>query len=215
MCDVTKQPTASVDPSDAGPRSGRVGSAPPGEPSVRDRIMEAAQDLFGTRGIRAVSAEEVVGVVGMTETAFYRHFLSMEHLVVAYLERRAAWERGVVAAARQASGGDVCEAFRLVMEEIGATGRVQGSPGCPFVDAAREFPDAENSVRRLVMAHRRWFETALAEMLAQVGITEAAAAAGQLMMLRDGAMIAGHLDPPEAVADSLYNASRAVVEAHR
>lgn len=215
MCNVTKQPAASADSSGAATKAGQVASAPLDEPSVRDRIMEAAGDLFVTRGIRAVSAEEVVAIVGITEATFYRHFLSKEELVVAYLEHRAAWERGVVEAARQASGGDVCEAFRLIMEGIGASGRAQGSRGCPFVDAAREFPDVEHSVRHLVTAHRKWFETALGEMLAQVGITEVSAAAGQLMMLRDGAMIAGHLDPPEAVADSLYNASRAVIKAHR
>jgi AcrR family transcriptional regulator len=210
---MTEEPAASTDLPGAAPE-GRPGSSPADEPSMRDRIMEAAADLFGRLGIRAVSAEEVIAVVGTTEATFYRHCLSKEDLVVAYLERRAAWERGVVESAREASGGDFCEAFRLIMEGVGSSGSAQVSLGCPFVDAASEYPDAGHSVRRLVKAHREWFETALEEMLAQVGVTEASAAAGQLMMLRDGAMIANHLEPPETVADSLYNASRAVINAH-
>jgi AcrR family transcriptional regulator len=211
---MLEQPAASADSPGAAPAE-KPGLAPADEPSVRDRIMETAADLFCTLGIRAVSAEEVIAVVGTTEATFYRHFLSKEDLVVAYLERRATWERGVVEAAREASGGDFCEAFRLIMEGVGSSGRAQVSLGCPFIDAASEYPDTEHSVRRLVKAHREWFETALEEMLAQVGVTAVSAAAGQLMMLRDGAMIANHLDPPETVADSLCNATRAVVNAHR
>jgi hypothetical protein len=43
-------------------------------------------------------------------------------------------------------------------------------------------------------------------MLHDAGVTTAADAADQLVMLRDGAMAGGHLGDPETVGRSLYTA---------
>jgi hypothetical protein len=66
-----------------------------------------------------------------------------------------------------------------------------------------------------VKAHREWFKAALEEMLAHIGVSDVSAAAAELVMLRDGAMVAGYLGDPDTVARSLYNAGRAVIESHR
>ncbi|WP_157436443.1 hypothetical protein [Actinospica robiniae] len=48
-------------------------------------------------------------------------------------------------------------------------------------------------------------------MLRQVGVADTSNVADQLLMLRDGAMVAGYLGDPRTVARSLYNAGRAVI----
>ncbi len=184
-------------------------------PPMRQRIIEAATELFYTQGIRAISAEKIIAKVGITKVTFYRHFPTKDELIVAYLERRAAWERGAVEAARQATGGQVSEVFRLIAEGIGAESCSPGFRGCPFINAAAEYADAEHPVRQVVDSHRRWFKATLEEMLQEIGITDAASAADQLLMLRDGAMVAGYLGDPQTVGQSLYNAGRAVLEFHR
>ena len=186
-----------------------------GKPSMRARILEAAAELFYTQGIRAISAEKIIAKVGITKVTFYRHFPTKDELIVAYLERRAAWERGAVEAARQATGGQISEVFRLIAEGIGAESCSPGFRGCPFINAAAEYADADHPVRQVVDAHRRWFKATFEEMLAEIGINDVSSAADELIMLRDGAMVAGYLGDPQAVGRSLYNAGRAVLEFHR
>jgi AcrR family transcriptional regulator len=189
---------------------------PTGKPSMRERILEAAAELFYARGIRAVSAEKVIAKVGITKVTFYRHFPSKDDLVVAYLQRRAQWERDAVGGARKAAEDDITEVFRMISEGIGAESCSPGFRGCPFINAAAEYPDADHPVRQVVTAHRHWFREAFAEMLRNSGITDdVPGAADRLVMLRDGAMVGGYLGDAATVAKSLYGAGRAVIEFHR
>jgi len=213
MCTVPEQPDAAEDCTEAAVAKPQPASASLGETAVRERIVEAAVDLFCLQGIRAVSTEKIIARAAITKVTFYRHFPSRDDLVVAYLEHRAAWERGAVEAARWISGSDVPEVLRLFSERI-AVISARGFRGCPFANAATEYADAEHPVRRVVKAHREWLKAALEEMLAQIGVTDVSAAADQLMMLRDGAMVAGYLNAPDTVASTLHNAGRAIVEAH-
>jgi AcrR family transcriptional regulator len=181
------------------------------KPSMRERIIEAAAELFYTQGIRAVSADKIIAKVGITKVTFYRHFPAKDNLVVAYLERRAQWEREAVGGAREVAAGNPAEGFRLIAEGIGAESCSPGFRGCPFINAAAEYADADHPVRKVVDSHRRWFRGAFQEMLEELGVADAAGAADQLVMLRDGAMVSGYLGDPQTVARSLFNAGRAVI----
>src|SRR4051812_21984810 len=103
-----------------------AGAGPAGKPAMRERIVEAAAELFYTRGIRAVSAEKVIAKVGITKVTFYRYFRTKDDLIVAYLERRAKWERDAVAGAPPAAGGKGSQGVRLV---AGGGGPHRRSPG--------------------------------------------------------------------------------------
>lgn len=191
------------------------GAASTGTLSMRQRIVEAAAELFYTRGIRAVSAEKIIAKVGITKVTFYRHFRTKDDLIVAYLERRAKWERDAVEGAWRAAGGNVSKVVRMVAEGIGAESCSPGFRGCPFINAAAEYADAEHPVRQVVDTHRRWFKGAIEKMLGEIGVEDVSAAADQLVMLRDGAMVGGYLGDPQTIARSLYTAGSAVIEHHR
>ncbi|MFC0542626.1 TetR/AcrR family transcriptional regulator [Kutzneria chonburiensis] len=205
---TSQDPEAAETAPAAGPRTGK--------PSMRERIIEAAAELFYSRGIRAVSAEKIIARVGITKVTFYRHFPSKDDLIVAYLERRAQWERDAVEGARQAAGDDITEVFRMIAEGIGAESCSPGFRGCPFINAAAEYPDADHPVRQVVDAHRRWFREAFADLLRSSGVTDdVPGAADRLVMLRDGAMVGGYLGDATTVTALLYGAGRAVIEFHR
>jgi AcrR family transcriptional regulator len=202
------------DMTDEGPAGGGAAATrPASKVPMRERIVEAATDLFYAQGIRAVSAEKIIAQVGITKVTFYRHFPAKDDLIVAYLERRAAWEREAIAGARQAAS-DVPEVFRIVAEAIGAESCRPGFRGCPFINAAAEYANPDHPVRRAVDAHRRWFRQAIQDLLDEIGVPDSARAADELVMLRDGAMVSGYLSDPAIVAGALYNAGRAVIAYH-
>jgi AcrR family transcriptional regulator len=190
------------------------GRAPAGRPTskvpIRERIVEAATALFYAQGLRAVSADKIIAQVGITKVTFYRHFPTKDDLIVAYLERRAKWERDAIAHAQQ-SADDVPDVFRIIAQAIGAESCSPGFRGCPFINAAAEYADPEHPVRRVVDAHRRWFKQTIQDLLDEISIPDSARVADQLVMLRDGAMVSGYLSDPSTVADALYNAGRAVI----
>src|SRR4051812_38207885 len=93
---------------------------------VRERLIEAASELFYAQGLRAVSADKIIERVGTTKVTFYRHFRTKDDLVVTYLRARAAIEREGVGVAIARADGDADTALRLMSEGIGA---VACSPG--------------------------------------------------------------------------------------
>jgi len=177
---------------------------------VRERIVEAASELFYAQGLRAVSADKIIERVGTTKVTFYRHFRTKDDLVVAYLEGRAAIERAAVG---QAVGHpDVDTALRRLSEGLAAVACSPGFRGCPFINAAAEYPDPDSPVRRVVDAHRAWYRATFGQLIAPLELADADGVVDELMLLRDGAMVAGYLGDPAAAAGALLRGCRAVIK---
>lgn len=176
---------------------------------VRARILDTAASLFYTEGIRAVSADRIIAGAGTTKVTFYRHFRTKEDLVVAYLQAQSARSR---AAARHLSP-DPCTGLLQLAEAMGAETCIPGFRGCPFINAAAEYPDAGSPVRGVVRDHRQWLHTEVSSRLALLGAPNPDAVADQLLMLRDGAMVHGYVADPSGVTASLVSAGRAILGA--
>jgi AcrR family transcriptional regulator len=178
---------------------------------VRERLVEAASELFYAHGLRAVSADKIIERVGTTKVTFYRHFRTKDDLVIAYLQKRAAIEREGIGAAISRAGGDPETTLRLISEGIGAVACSPGFRGCPFINAAAEYADPDSPVRRIVDEHRAWYRTTFEQLIAPLGRPDQAAVADELMLLRDGAMVAGYLGDPAAAGGAFLRAGRAVI----
>jgi AcrR family transcriptional regulator len=59
------------------------------EPATRERVLVAAERLFATRGVDAVSVRDITEAAGANLAAVNYHFGSKRGLVVAIVERRA------------------------------------------------------------------------------------------------------------------------------
>jgi AcrR family transcriptional regulator len=66
---------------------------------ARERILDAAYELFSRRGIRAVGVNEVIERAGVATATLYRHFPSKDSLVLAFLDlRERRWTKDLVEA---------------------------------------------------------------------------------------------------------------------
>lgn len=197
-----------------------LADAPDARPAspVAARILQAAARLLYADGIRAVSADRVIAAAGVSKVTFYRHFPTKDALVVAWLSAVAAAERAALDAVRAAHPDDAGAVLRGYAEGLGAESCRPGFRGCPFINAAAEYADPEHPVRAVVAEHRRWMVGTAADLLADLGLADPVGAAEELVVLRDGAMVAGYVGGPEraaAVAATLRHAGAAVVAAHR
>jgi AcrR family transcriptional regulator len=57
-------------------------------PVARDRILEAAYELFARQGIQAIGVDEIIRRSGVAKATFYHHFASKDDLVLEFLNLR-------------------------------------------------------------------------------------------------------------------------------
>jgi AcrR family transcriptional regulator len=191
--------------------------AAPARGPVADRILTAAARRFAADGIRAVSADRVIAEAGVSKVTFYRHFPTKDALVVAYLTALADAERSALDAARAAHPTEPAAVLREYADVLGGAACAPGFRGCPFINAAAEYADPAHPVRAVVAELRRWLVASAAALLADLGVPEPQHAAEELVMLRDGAMVAGYVGGTETgreVGDLLRRAGAAIVAAH-
>lgn len=165
----------------------------------RERLLATAAEVFYADGVHAVGVDRLVAAAGVTKATFYRHFPTKEELVVAYLELRDQRIREQFAGAT-AEFAKPQEMLAELVAGLGAEMCGAGFRGCPFINAAAEYPDAESPVRQVVTRHRTWFRATLTELLAAAGHPDPDAGAATLVLLRDGAMVGGYLDGDQAAA---------------
>ncbi|WP_434092413.1 TetR/AcrR family transcriptional regulator [Streptomyces flaveolus] len=180
--------------------------------AARDRLMSTAARLFYAEGIRAVGVDRVIAEAQVTRATFYRHFPGKEDLVTAYLQAedrriRARVEYGMTHA------GSPGEAMGLLIDGIGEEICAPGFRGCPFINAAAEYPDPHSSVHQAVLTHRSWFHEAITHGLRAGGHPDPAYGADIMMALRDGAMVAGYLNDSRTAATSFSRAARTLIAA--
>src|SRR6201997_4395259 len=69
--------------------------------SPRERLLEAAGELFYAEGVQSVGIDRVIERAGVAKASLYSTFGSKEELVRAYLEARHTARRAAVLAERE------------------------------------------------------------------------------------------------------------------
>ncbi|MGN6310338.1 MAG: TetR/AcrR family transcriptional regulator [Xanthobacteraceae bacterium] len=180
-------------------------SAKPSSP--RDRLLATASAVFYAEGIKGVGVDRILAEAGVTRATMYRHFAGKEGLVAAYLEREDAIIRGYFAAAESA-GGSPSQLLVAVIDGIAEDARRYHRRGCPFINAAAEYPDGH--IRAAIDRHRAWFRQKLGAVCKAAGIPNPTRAAAALVLLRDATLVGVYLDG-DAVTTTFHRTARQVV----
>jgi AcrR family transcriptional regulator len=168
----------------------------------RDRILEAASELFPRRGIGASGVDTLIQVAGVAKATFYRHFPSKDDLVVAWLlDERSRWFDRVKRQAEESAGSpdDLIPAlFDAVVEWL----KAGDYRGCPYLNTAVEIVGPADPARRVVRDYLLEIEAHLRQMLLSQGHPAAEALAAELQTLLAGgiALSVAHRSPEPALA---------------
>lgn len=195
------------------PKSSAV--EPSGSPSVRDRLLNTAADLFYREGIRAVGVDLVVERTGVAKTSLYRHFPSKDNLVAAVLERDderywAHWER-VAQEAGQDPAAELGAHVQWIAQYIGRP----EFRGCAFLNAATEFPGAGHPARKIALRHKAELRRRVGVLTGRLGLKDPEGLADQLVLLIDGAYVNGQLRGGRGPVQALPEAASALIRAAR
>jgi AcrR family transcriptional regulator len=110
----------------------------------RERILNAAYELFSRRGIRAVGTDEVIERAGVAKATLYRHFATKNDLVLAVLQRREQlWTHGLIEAQSHLRGSTPEERLLAIFDVLHDWFQNRdGFEGCSFINVLLELgPD--------------------------------------------------------------------------
>ncbi len=177
---------------------------------AKGRILETASELFYEDGIRTVGVDRIISASSVTKATFYKHYRAKDNLIIEYIAARHTRVRANVE--RMVATAENPEAaLRLFVADIASEISSPGFRGCPFINAAAEFPDAAHPVRQIVVTHREWYVEALAQMLRDMGHPVPGDAADELLLARDGALSGGYAGDSIAATAALGRITQRVL----
>jgi AcrR family transcriptional regulator len=174
----------------------RTSPSPSEASPPRRRLLDTATRLFYTEGIHAVGIDRIIAKAGVAKATFYKHFPSKDELVLAYIEEQDRLGRAAVAVLPKQPPREMIAA---IMGRISEAVAVGGWRGCPFLNAAAEYPDPASPVRRAIDARRVWYHHSLRDLLAEDGDPAPSITASLLVALSDGLLESAYLDDPEKI----------------
>ena len=183
-------------------------------PSARERLLEAAGDLFYRQGIRSVGVDEIVARADVAKMSLYRSFPSKDELAAAYLEATDAryWRRWDEVVARHP--GDPRAQLRAVFRGLARRTTREDFRGCPFTNAATEFPEPDHPARNVAERNKHELRRRLLDLAAALGARRPAQLADQLVLLFEGAYSSAQTFGSAGPAGAVAEAAEALIAAH-
>jgi AcrR family transcriptional regulator len=179
-------------------------------PSARERLLEAASELFYDEGVHTVGIDRVIERAGVAKASLYNTFGSKDELVRAYLERR---HEGTSARITRYLERYTTPRERLlgVFEAQGELFADPGFRGCAFVSASAESPG--EAVSRAADDYRGWVRGLLTGLAREAGAAEPEKLGRQLHMIYDGASLSARMDHDSSSSVAARAAAAALLDA--
>jgi AcrR family transcriptional regulator len=176
----------------------------PAQPPPRERILQAARELFYRDGIHAVSVDAVAAAAGTNKMTLYRHFSSRDDLIAAYLEELAAESEAAWDAARAAYPGDAEAQLRFLLREVARMATEGDCRGCAVANAAVELAERKHPARKVVEAHKRRTRDKLVALVREAGYARPERLADEIFLLVEGARVSLQSIGPGGPGARLY-----------
>jgi AcrR family transcriptional regulator len=162
-----------------------------GASDARERILEAAYELFSKNGIRAVGIDAIIERSGAARMTLYRHFASKDDLVLAFLERRErVWTESWLQAEVEARADDPADRLRAIFDVFDGWFRRDDFEGCSFINVLLEIADPASDVHQASAAHLATIRSFLERLASEAGIEDPQGFARQWHILMKGSIVA-------------------------
>jgi AcrR family transcriptional regulator len=161
----------------------------PAKHGARERILQAAYDLFSRRGIRDVSVDEIIGRSSVAIATFYRHFGSKEQLAEAFLERREeVWTSDLIVAEAEKRTDDPIEQLLAIFDIFDEWFALDDYEGDSFVKVLLEM-GPEHPLGKASITHLNLVRSTIRGIAEKAGLTELDDFAHSMQILMKGSII--------------------------
>jgi AcrR family transcriptional regulator len=159
-----------------------------GAAGARERIVDAASELFYQNGIRATGVATIIAHAGVARATFFHHFPAKNDLVVAWLQQPASrWFEGMRTELDTRTEPPVSKLLSL-FDLLGDWFARDDFRGGPFQNVAAETPEAAHPLRQATHEYALEIQSYLRRTAAEAGFSNPAEIAEQLHLLVQGAI---------------------------
>jgi AcrR family transcriptional regulator len=169
---------------------------------TRQRLIESAVRRFYRDGFRSVGIDQILADVGISKTAFYKHFESKEDLMLAALEMQNEWLQNTLRDMIRNRGGPTAmgqlQALFDVVEHIIESDDFQG---CIFVNAAMEFPLPHEPAHIAASQNKQAIEDIVNTIAQEARADNPKLLAQELCLIMEGAYVTRHVTGNKSTVD--------------
>jgi AcrR family transcriptional regulator len=181
---------------------------------ARERILEAAYELFTRRRVRDVGVNEVIARADVAKATFYSHFGSKDELVLAFLELRE--QRATIdwlEAETQARGETPEQQLLALFDLFEAWFADPEFESCPFIHVLLEMgPD--HPIGRASIGHLRKVRLLVRRLAEEAGLRNPEGFARAFHILMKGSIVSA-VEGDLAAAQPAREMARMLIERHR
>lgn len=183
--------------------------------NTKKRLIDTAGQRFYRDGFRNVGIDQILGDVGISKTAFYKHFSCKDDLMLAVLDEHDQWFRGAFMEMVRRHGGD--DPVQQLFAVMDATEEVISSDdfhGCIFVNAAMEFPLPHDPAHAAAAKNKEAIESIVREIAGRAGAKDPVALAQELCLIVEGAYVTYQVTGRKESALIAKRVAAEVIEKH-
>ena len=139
--------------------------------SARDKIVEAASDLFFGQGYQATTIDHVIERSGVSRPTLYNHFKTKEALCIEYLKERRRIDLGLLKEAmrkEKTAKGKFLTAARVMDHNMSST----HFRGCRYFNMISEAADFNSSISREARVYVDGFREILKDGILELKASE-------------------------------------------
>ncbi|MCX7523450.1 TetR/AcrR family transcriptional regulator [Microbacterium sp. STN6] len=167
-------------------------------PQARERILQAAYDLFSQRGIRSVGVDQLIAQSGVANATFYRHFPSKDDLVLEFLKRREQlWTMDTIVQQALHREGEPREQLLAIFDVLDEWFHRLDYEGDTFINVLLEM-GPEHAIGKASLRHLDTVRRMICERAHEARIREPEEFAWSWQILMKGAIIAARMGNVEA-----------------
>lgn len=183
--------------------------------STRERILEAAYELFSRHGLQAVGINTVVEQSGVAKRTLYRHFASKDDLIVEFLRlREERWTKSWLQAEVEQRASQPTERLLAIFDVFHEWFQRDDLEGCSFINVLLEVEARESPVRQATVEHLAEIRVFLARLAEEAGIERPDDFARRWHILMKGSIVSAQEGDREA-ANRAQDVGRVVLERER
>jgi AcrR family transcriptional regulator len=165
--------------------------SPTTQTDARERILEAAYELFSRNGIRAVGIDAIIERSGVARMTLYRHFGSKDALVLAFLARREErWTKDWLQREVHERATDPAERLLAIFDVFDDWFQREDFEGCSFINVLLEIGDRRHELNRASADYLARIRAFVTDLAAQAGVADPDALAHKWHILMKGSIVA-------------------------
>ena len=185
------------------------------EKSTRERLIEVATRRFYRDGFRNVGIDQIYAEVGISKTAFYKHFECKEDLMLAILEEQTRWlNESLLGMIRLRGGHTAVGQLRALFDLVEQIIETDDFHGCIFVNVTMEFPLPHDPAHMAAVKAKRSFEDVVCQIAERGGAADPRAAARELCLIIEGAYVTRHITGDPQTIDIVRRVGELVIAQH-